>query len=468
MLTKIRINKNTSRILKGIVGLNAFDLILLVILQAGEDGISGKDLEKRSGLSRTTVWNQRDRLRDVGMIYYETKGKRTMYYPTKLALNNSYFRSWIKYKELFNLLETRNISVSSPFYNIEFPNYLNFKPEMRILEFVLRIGILLTYIFIQYLGPFNMKQSKRIGSGGLATKQIEESVKNVISQVKMLTILRQTVFALGYRFHISTAKKFANYSFFELEPKSFESLVTSFSKVFPEAFNKLQAIDFEAAERLGRERIEQTKKRREQLDCKHNYQIQVKNKTEFYYCPICKFRPKINQDVIIDNKELIKKLNSRRPPNDTCRNHRWKIQSEIMPFIRFECALCSTVTELLIDSEQKLDAIEEEVKTDFKNSVHLCEDIELFFHHHSNRKLTVNHYIRYYKRHYAARKIVDLKSFTSEIKTIYEILAKNDYIEYVTTGSGTNKLLGYIRRENIEVKSVTGKKLLTLATNRPP
>jgi hypothetical protein len=306
-----------------------------------------------------------------------------------------------------------------------------------------------------------------MGSIGIVNKQIEESMKYVISPIKMLTILRQTLFALGYRFPTSTAKKSANYSFFELEPKSFDSLVTAFSKVFPEASTKLQAINFENAEYLAKERMKQAKKLREQLDCKHNYQVQIENEIEVYYCPICKRHKKLNPHIIIDNKELIEKLNTRRPPNDTCKNHRWKIQSEIMPFIRFECALCSTMTELPIDSQQKLDAIKEEVETDnrldLKNSVGICEDIEIFFHRHSNRKLTVDHYIRYYKGHFT-RKIVKPKVFKSEMEVIYGILAENNYIESIVMSDQTNKLPEYIRLENIEVKSITGKKLLTLAT----
>jgi hypothetical protein len=76
-------------------------------------------------------------------------------------------------------------------------------------------------------------------------------------------------------------------------------------------------------------------------------------------------------------------------------------------------------------------------------------------------KLTTNHYIKYYEQHQNKKKIVDFRAFTTEIETIFRILAKNGYIECIT-GKGVDKVTKYIRRENIDIKSVTDKKLLTL------
>jgi biotin operon repressor len=469
MLTRqTRKNKYNLRI----VGLNASESILLVIIQAGENGISGNDLELRSGISRITIWKLRDRLRDSGLIYYQTRGRRTMYYPTKLAINNLYFRSWTRYNQLFDLLNSRRIPVSSPFYDFKFPNYFDYKSKIAILEFVLRIGILLTYILLQHLSPVyngKLNRNQRAKARGITNELIEESVRKIISPVKMLTILRQTLYSLNYRFPISSAKKSDNYSFYLMDSKSFDDVITAFSEVFPQAYKVLQTINFEDAEHRTKQRIEHSKKRREQLKCEHKYKIEITDNIESYYCSICEFAPpKIDRDVIIDHKELVQKLNTIRPPNDTCRNHRWKLWSERMPFVLFGCSLCYKIAQLPIESKEKLDAIKEEVeiddRLDLKNSVGICEDIELFFHRHSNQRLTVDHYIRYYKKRYFTRKIVDLKVFTTEIETIYEILSKNGYIKRVKINKGIKKLLEYIRRENVEVKSVTGKKLLTLST----
>ena len=73
-------------------------------------------------------------------------------------------------------------------------------------------------------------------------------------------------------------------------------------------------------------------------------------------------------------------------------------------------------------------------------------------------------FVRYYKGHYT-RKNVNLKTFKTQIEIIYGILAKNDYIECIATDNEANKLVEYIRRENTEIKSETGKRLLTLATD---
>lgn len=461
--------KESNRIWQGDVAPTVSNLILIAIIQAGTNGITGKELERRSGISRMTIWKQRVRLYDEGFIYYQTKGKRTTYYPTKQATSNLYFRSWIRYKQLFGLLESRRIPISSPFYKVNFPNYFDSKLEMSLLEFTLRIGILITSILVQHLSPNKVKKSKRRQNRNvtkIANKLVEESVRNIISPVKMLIILRQILKGLGYRFSISTAKKSNGYSFYEMEFKSFEEIVTALKSVFPEACEELQAIDFDDAKHWVTKRIEYIKKRKEQLNCKHEYQIETTDKKEIYHCVNCKLTSIIDRDTIIGNKEVLQKLNSIRPPSDTCRNHRWKVCLEKMPSVSFECSLCHKIASILIESEDNLDVIKAEIETDdrldLKDSIGICEDIELFFHRHSNRGLTVNHYIKYYEQHHM-KKIVDLWTFRTEVEIIYEILAKSGYIEGFT-GKRDDKLIGYLRRENIEIRSVTGKRLLTLVS----
>ena len=62
--------------------------------------------------------------------------------------------------------------------------------------------------------------------------------------------------------------------------------------------------------------------------------------------------------------------------------------------------------------------------------------------------------------------IIDLNAFTLEVKTIFDILAENGYIDCINKNDTTNKPLAYIRREHVEIKSITGKKLLTLALDQ--
>jgi biotin operon repressor len=468
MLTK-NTNKSRTKIWDEIIAPNVHSLILLAIVQAGENGISGKDLEQRTGVSRITIWKQRARLRDDGLVYYQTKGKRTKYYPTELAISDLQFRSWIRYNELFRLLESQRISLSSPFYNIELPNYFDCKTERTLLEFSLKIGILVTYILVQHLTPIKVKKLKYkqgIDPSKIANKLINESVINILSPVKMLIVLRQSLYRLGHQFLISNAKKSSGLSFYAMSSKSYDDVLSAFERVFPQAYKEFQAINFENSEYYIKKRIEQAKTRREQLKCKHKYQIAIKDKIESYTCSICKFTSKINLDTIISNSEVIQKLNSMRPPSDNCKDHRWQVWSDNIHLVSLRCLLCDKIAELPIESEEKLDAIREEVETDdrldLKNSTEICEDIEIFFHHHSNRRLTVNHYIKYYEQHHITKKIVDLGTFTNEVEILFEILAKNGYIENIADKKA-NKLIGHIRRENIEIKSVTGRKLLTLA-----
>lgn len=468
MLTK-NTNKGRTKIWDEIIAPNVRSLILLAIVQAGENGISGKDLEQRTAVSRITIWKQKARLRDDGLIYYQTKGKRTKYYPTELAINDYYFRSWIRYNELFRLLESQGISIFSPFFNIEFPNYFDYKTERALLEFALKIGILVTYILVQRLTPNKtrkLKYKQGIDPSEISNKLINESVRNILSPVKMLIVLRQSLYRLGHRFPISNLKKSSGLSFYAMTSTSYDDVLTAFNRVFPQAYEEFQALNYEDSEYYFKKRIENARNRREQLKCEHKYQITLMDKIERYTCSICKFTSKINLDTIVGNSKVIHKLNSMRPPSDTCRDHRWQAWSDNMPLVSFRCLLCYENAELPIESEEKLDAIREEIETDdhldLKNSTAICKDIEIFFHRHSNRRLTVDHYIKYYEQHHITKKIVDLETFTNEVETVCRILVKNDYIEYIA-GKKADKLIRYIRRENIEIKSVTGRKLLTLA-----
>jgi hypothetical protein len=97
--------------------IRARDAIFLAILVYGRDGISGKGLEQKSGFSRQTINQERPILKKDGLIDYKTNGKRTTYFPSKEALNNRYFSSWMYGKELFNKLEGNSIFLDSPFFD---------------------------------------------------------------------------------------------------------------------------------------------------------------------------------------------------------------------------------------------------------------------------------------------------------------------------------------------------------------
>ena len=170
------------------------------------------------------------------------------------------------------------------------------------LEFALRIGILITYILVQYLSPTcasKLNYNQSIASSGITNRLIEESLKNVISSTKMLTILRQILYGLGHRFRISNANKSASDSFYTLEQTSFDNVMKTFIDVFPAASNALQGISFDDAEDYVKNWIEWAKKRKEQQHCKHEYQIQIAKKTERRYCPLCESKSEIHLDAII-------------------------------------------------------------------------------------------------------------------------------------------------------------------------
>ena len=49
---------------------------------------------------------------------------------------------------------------------------------------------------------------------------VQEWIRNVISTVRMLVILRQSIYSLGYTFPVQSSKKRTNYSFYELDHRT--------------------------------------------------------------------------------------------------------------------------------------------------------------------------------------------------------------------------------------------------------
>jgi hypothetical protein len=265
----VKLSLNNERLKHGSFNITAKEAILLAILLHGKEGISGKDLEYQSGVSRQTINQERVVLKRNGLIQYKTSGKRTTYFPTKKVLEDRYFRSWIYGKELFNKLESRSVFLDSPFYDTNFS--LDNKTEKLLFEFSLRLGSILTYMFLQVMNPAFIKDltfNQEISSKEIKDYLIKDWIKNIINPIRALTKIRQSLYLLGYKFEVRTSKEPKNYSFYELETKSFEKLLEAFARLYPYIYKELGKVSDDLSKTT-----ESWKKSMERAGCKHGYSI---------------------------------------------------------------------------------------------------------------------------------------------------------------------------------------------------
>jgi hypothetical protein len=76
------------------------------------------------------------------------------------------------------------------------------------------------------------------------------------------------LYLLGYKFEVRTSKEPKNYSFYELETKSFEKLLEAFARLYPYIYKELGKVSDDLSKTT-----ESWKKSMERAGCKHGYSI---------------------------------------------------------------------------------------------------------------------------------------------------------------------------------------------------
>lgn len=276
---------------------------------------------------------------------------------------------------------------------------------------------------------------------------IESWVKNIISPVEMLNVLRKSLEDPGYHVTLDEAQKFANTSSYELKEKAIEKLIEAFSRVFPNVHGELEKVRKELPESLRQKRIEA-----EQVSCKHEFQLSHKHKEKHFKCSKCK-RLIILPVSTLANKEIVEKLNKIKPPaslNCIKFGHQWENRTGYqVDRFTYACAICNIVAVFLVEDERKLEKIEKDVSEELgSNIVSLCNDIEYFFHINSNKKVTINDFIKFFEKFRLSIKINDLNEFTKAVKAVLRILINCEYIDEVPGDNASTRM--FIRKMNLD------------------
>lgn len=393
--------------------------IISGILEKGDQGIGGKELEKRTNLTRKTINTERDPLKAAGLIYYRRNGQRVRYFPgEKLKRNYHLYNNAIK--EFFlHKLRSREIALSSSLYDTDFGKYSENRIERILFEFCMRLGISIMYILVQCVKPlntrrFNLNESLTGYVGQINQILTEQWLNIVISPIDILTIFRQLLQHLGGRFiSDSFGESALRYSYYSLDKNDFVLICRSLKNLFPEAHKQLSNIRlFENLSYFENKSTEYQKKIEHQK-CSMGYkQETIQHGVRQFTCIQCDRIRRIPISKILKNKALIRKLNKLKPPTRNCTTHCWRLSKNDIPFAAFRCILCGTGALLQTESEEKLDLIKEHVQLDprlidLKKDVSLCRDIERFFHFNANRRLKLKTMWRSLKRSLIYKKVLE-------------------------------------------------------------
>ena len=426
-------------------GTRARDFILITLFEAGKKGLSAKDLEDKADVSRDTVYDECRKLKKEGLVDYKTVGKRTTYFADSKIFNELFLDSWLFGNEIFSKINS-NVSVTSDrrsnkehlfnrafenskYYNTEFTDKDGI--ERSLFEFSVKVGAIITYTLIQAMSRhtiYKLTYSNMVSERAIKDYIIENWAKNVISPVKILHSLRKSIDEPGYKMIYDERRKFANTSSFQLSDKTIQQLSDAFGRLYPNLYRELEDVKKNLPEKLSVMRREI-----EQVRCHHEFNTSDLKNEKLFECSKCKLKKIVPLSKIENNEERIEKLNKLNPPNSIkCKKHCWTRDPEyhmIYRSIVYQCPLCKEALRFYTRDKKILDKIDDAVQRELGSEyIPLCNNIELYFHHHRNENVTIKNMMKIYEEIEANK---DPEDFVYNVSTILDILIKYRYVEEI-------------------------------------
>jgi hypothetical protein len=246
----------------------------------------------------------------------------------------------------------------------------------------------------------------------------------------MLKVLRKYLRDSEYDLAVNKNEDLENISSYGLKDETINVLTDALSRLFPNIYNEL-----EETRRAFPNSLEQEKKMIEQFTCKHKFLLKLKDKEKHFDCYKCKLHIGVPIRGLIKDKELLAKLDQKRPPTANCAKfgHQWIKRSDYhVAFTSFHCALCGELVRFPVEDENKLKKTEEVVslRLDDRN-IALCNDIEYFFHINNNHQLTINDFMKFFEEFRPGIRIGDREIFIETVSSILDILVKYEYIKEI-------------------------------------
>ena len=177
----------------------------------------------------------------------------------------------------------------------------------------------------------------------------------------------------------------------------------------------------------------------------------IKNREKHFNCPKCEANITIHLSEIVSDKELVDKLNQKKPPHADCKKfgHQWENRTGYeINYIRYVCRLCGQGVTFTTESDEKIGLIDERVSLEIgvaNRNLELSRDVEYFFHSHNNKGFTIKDFLKFYKELRLSAQIVDLKAFVDSVSSILDILIEYGYVQLQTPHNDPLKRV-YIRK----------------------
>jgi len=436
-------------------------LIITRLLEGGDQGMSGQDLEKKTNLTRKTLVANRNSLKSSGLIDYHSKGQRVTYFSgKKLTRDYQIYNDTFK-GLLLDWLRSNMFGISSPYYKSNFGEDF---VEKRLFEFCIGLTVLIMYILIQCVKPLDTRKLKLDKSlshyvGRINQLLIDRWINFVISPKDLLIIFRQLLQHLGCKFPFDMSEhKACRYSPYSLNQSDFAEISKAFRKLFPEGYKQINSIKlFEKVTYLENKRSVEYHKKLQHQNCQMGYTEKIiQNGNKEFKCRQCGIIYKISSSKILKNRALIARLNKLRPPTINCKTHCWRLIRDGIPSAIFNCILCGKGATFQTESEERLNFIMDLVEQDprLKNlnkDRTLCRDLEKFFHCNANKVVEIGDYLRKWKKTNGKDDMFQ-RAFIKRVSIVCEILSDNDYILPVEKKAKDLLKRAYVRNESILIQ----------------
>ena len=164
--------------------------------------------------------------------------------------------------------------------------------------------------------------------------------------------LRKYLLDSEYDLAVNKNEDLENISSYGLKDEIINVLTDALSRLFPNIYNEL-----EETRRAFPNSLEQEKKMIEQFTCKHKFLLKLKDKEKHFDCYKCKLHIGVPIRGLIKDKELLAKLDQKRPPTANCAKfgHQSIKRSDYhVAFTSFHCASCGELVRFPVEDENKL------------------------------------------------------------------------------------------------------------------
>jgi len=424
--------------------------IVIAIMKSNKEYLTGKELEKITGLSRQRINQERGKLKKLELIDYKTVGRRTNYYQTTKFL--SLFRAANTYgNELYHkLLSSNELPIGSPYYTTRFSDKM--VTERLLFELALKFGLVFCHTMFLMMRPskiniFTIGQKSAISMSHVIKNSklrdyiVVEMLKRILRSERLNDLFGQKFYLAGHDFLRDTRGKPNQYTFNELSEKNVKNIANAFDKLFPGIYRAL-----EDSSNVLRSTSLQQLTNAKQFGCLHSFDVRKAGAVFNYSCNICDKEIEVRSEFIVQSPNVLQLLNSKKFYVSKCR-HTWIYAPTAQGIIEdnYECLQCKMRVNLFKEERTLLELIEEKTSIRLgQGHLEALRTIEEYFHRNRNLDLTLENIVEHCARRLlSSMTIKEARKFQTIVKRILRILIEHKFVEVRKVGKKYSYLRPY-------------------------